>query len=155
MIVFLLLVLALGAVAIVVYCLYLHTLQNAVRSVTPPARKLTPGSVWLMLIPVVNLWYSFVLVRKLADSFEADLLRRGQSVTGKPTYALGVAMSVLQILYLVPIAQFPSALLGVGCWIAHWVQVAQISRRLRALPTVSEDGSQIFSFPDGGYHQGG
>lgn len=153
MIFFLLLIIALGVVMLVVYCVYLNTLQNAVRSVAPSARKVTPGAVWLMLIPIFNLVYSFILVRKLADSFEADLLRRGQAVTGKPTYAIGLAMSVLQILYFVPLMQRLPALLGIGCWIAHWAQVAQMSRRLRALPTVSEDGSQIFSFPDGGYHQ--
>ena len=130
------------------YCLYVKTLQDALRAVSPPARRIKPGQAWLMLIPVFSFIYSFIMVDRLATSVAADLRARGAVVDGpRPTYAVGRAMSVCQLAFILPdnavvhFVQIASLVL----WIIHWVQVAGAERKLRALPMMSAQEGQIFA----------
>src|SRR5690606_36665282 len=80
---------------LVPYILYLVTLQNTLKTISPVNRQMEPGRVWLLLIPVFNLIWNFIVAAKLADSLEAEYSSRGGDAGPRPTYNLGLAVSIL------------------------------------------------------------
>lgn len=141
-----------AAIALVVGIFYLLTLQNALKAVSPVNRKIRPGQVWLLLIPVFSTIWNFFVVTKISESIEQEFITRGLPVKQKPTYTMGLVMSILQCLpmlrWIVPglkyILMFPTAFFLVF-FIIYWVQVADYKRILERMPPISNEDSQIFS----------
>ena len=125
------LVLILGmSLFLVPLVLYLLTLRNALSACAPESRKMSPGRVWLLLIPLFNLIWHFVVVVRVAHSIRSEFVKRGVSDPPRSAQSIGLAMCTLCILDLVSglreIAG-PGAFL---CWIVYWVMVARESRGL-------------------------
>ncbi|MGH9583557.1 MAG: hypothetical protein ACRD4O_11535, partial [Bryobacteraceae bacterium] len=62
---------------LVCYFLYLATLQKALKRCSEQSRTGSPGSVWLMLIPLFSLGYQFAVVIRVANSLGNEFTRRG------------------------------------------------------------------------------
>lgn len=101
---------------------FLVTQYNTLKSIKPQNRHMSPGEVWLQLIPVFNLIWQFVVVTRIANSIQKELEEpafsfetNNQTIsTGeKPTYGIGLA--------------------GMICWIIYWVKLSgyksQIQRK--------------------------
>ena len=55
---------------------FLLALQDALTLCAPPNRKMSPGQVWLLLIPIFSLGWNFVVVNALSDSLHKEYMRR-------------------------------------------------------------------------------
>ncbi len=108
------------AIAIIPAIFYLLTLQNALYAVSPGNRRMPPGNVWLLFIPVFNIIYIFIVVEAIGSSFKLEYEKFGVFPGDKPTYNLGLAMAIVQICSIfIPFGGIVSFVL----WIAHWVKV--------------------------------
>ena len=129
LIIILLMVLA----AIVVYILFLVSMNNTIKAVSLQNRKIQPGIPFLLLAPsVINMFVVFsgmtfisiiinlagagllfYVVKSIADSLEAEYLMRGMAVTGKPTYSIGITYVLLNaIAAVIPIVISNTTALG-------------------------------------------
>lgn len=87
------------AIFVTIAVLYLLNLQNTLKAAAPENRKMPPANVWLLLIPLFNIYWSFVVVRKITDTIVAEYQSKGQALpTPKPTYNVGMAMAILQVI---------------------------------------------------------
>ncbi len=115
------LVLVVIAVMLVPTIFYLLTLQKALNRCSPESRAMNPGMVWLMLIPLFNLVWHFMIVLNMAKSLGAEFRKRGIPEEAEPAQTLGLVMCISALLcgpvYLV-------------CWIIYWVKIAGYSARL-------------------------
>jgi hypothetical protein len=129
---------------IVLIVLFLSTLSNALKQIKPIHREIEPGEVWLLLIPIFNLIWSYVVVIRLSDSVQKEFNSRN---LGKETsYGVGLAYSILSSIQALSIfmpavgfiflMQY-SIFLG-WCWIAqlicgitYWVRVSNIKSILQ------------------------
>jgi len=140
----LLLVIMLGGI-LTAGIFYLLTLQNALKAVSKQRRKMEPGSVWVMLVPFLNALFIFFIVEAIGASFKREYERYGVIKTNKPTFYLGIAMSVLFILgYFFGIAY----LAALTCWVFHWVQVNRCKNEILSLKggfEVEGNGPSIFN----------
>jgi|SRR5215471_10020448 len=131
--------------------LYLLTLRKALARCADQSRETSPNSVWLMLIPIFQLGYHFVLVRQVSKSLGNELTRRGIAKAGvEPGKTLGLYMCILFVI-VVCLSAFSSQLgsttgvtfLGLVqiaawvCWILYWVEVAKSSAKIRGTLPVS------------------
>jgi len=124
----LLLVMFMAIVMIVPAVFYLLTLQKALARCGEQARTTSPESVWLMLIPLFNLVYGFILVGNVARSLGNEFARRGiANAEREPGKSLGIAMCVLNIGSIIPFLGIPLALASLVCWIVYWVKIADFS----------------------------
>ncbi|HXB73026.1 MAG TPA: hypothetical protein VNY05_32615 [Candidatus Acidoferrales bacterium] len=113
---------------------YLLTLQRALERCSPEARTTSPGNVWLMLIPLFNLVWEFILVIKIARSLHNEFLRRNIiDVEAEPGKSLGLAMCILSLTGFIPLLGIAGSLAGLVCWILYWVKISGYSQRL-AMP---------------------
>jgi hypothetical protein len=120
---------------------YTLTLQRALSRCAPESRAMEPALVWLLYIPVFNLIWNFIVVSRISTSLQSEFQRRG--ITGLDTgRELGLAMSILACLGLIPIVGVLAALAGIVCWILYWVKIAGLSGKL-----VSQDSAPQPSSP--------
>ena len=61
---------------------YLLTLQKALSRCSPESRAMDPGSVWLQVVPFLNLVWHFFIVINVAKSLHAEFARRGLHLLG-------------------------------------------------------------------------
>jgi len=92
--------------------LFLLNLQNTFKAAAPENRKLPPNNVWLLLIPLFNFFYFFIVVRRLTETIIAEYYAKGQPLENpKPTYAVGMALAVLMVVSLaISFLQMPNTI---------------------------------------------
>jgi hypothetical protein len=114
---------------------YILTLQKALSQCAPVSRTMEPALVWLLIIPFVNLVFSFFVVLAISKSLANEFARRGiPSYDPQPGQAIGLAMSICGCCCMVPLLGFPVGLAFVVLWIIYWVKIADCSRQLSMFP---------------------
>ena len=99
---------------------------------------MTPGLVWLQIIPVFGFFWFFHVVVKVRDSVRAEYKPRGWPTTGDFGLNIGIAAGVLQIvsygatwaserLEVMAVVLYRGALV---CWIIYWMRTATYKIRL-------------------------
>ncbi|MFT3751022.1 MAG: hypothetical protein QM768_22100 [Agriterribacter sp.] len=103
---------------------FLLTLQKTLNAVSPENRSMQPTQVWLLLIPVFNIVWIFITVTRIADSIKNECSRLSiPTAESRPTYGIGLVMSILWICGIIPVAGMIASLAGLICWIIYWVKV--------------------------------
>ncbi len=110
---------------------YLLTMGRALSRCAPRNRTLTPGLVWLSIIPMFgNLW-DFVIVltvgRNLTDEARSRSL---QPAEDNPGLAFGIAYCLLNLFFWIPFINIFTGLASLICWIVYWAKIAAASRLL-------------------------
>lgn len=110
---------------------YLITLQNTLNEVSEKNRRMKPGEVWLMLIPLFGLVWQFIMVDRIADSLRAEFNERNISgYEERPGYSIGLAYCVLYCCSIIPFLGVFASLGGLVCWIIYWVKINDFKRVL-------------------------
>ncbi len=113
-------------IALVPAIFFILTLQKTLTTISPENRKMQPGQVWLMLIPLFNLVWQFIVVDRISDSIAAECRRLNIPLSEKrPSYNIGLAYCILTIAgALIPFI----SLGGLVTWIVYWVKVAEYNK---------------------------
>jgi len=111
--------------------LYLITLQNALGKCPPVSRTMDPAMVWLLLVPLFNLIWSFFVVMALGKSLGNEFRRRGIPTPDPlPGQSIGMAMCICGCCGIIPIINFLAIPVQLVLWIVYWVKIAEFSRML-------------------------
>jgi hypothetical protein len=105
--------------------LYLLTLQRAFEAVDPDLRPMSPGLVWLLLIPLVNIVWMFFVVNHLKTAYTKMAAAGRLSAASDGAYGVGLALAICMAVSLVPIIGSLAALAALVLWIIHWVMVGK------------------------------
>jgi hypothetical protein len=145
-----------------IYILFLLNLHRTLAAVRERNRELSPGLVWLTLIPLFNIVWILIMVPKISNSIRNEFEARGWRTEGEgfarttgmlwawggvASVVLSVVQNVLQFADMAPIAMLVSIVslpLSLGilvCWIMFWVQTYQYRTRLglRDRSSIEED----------------
>ena len=109
---------------------FILTLQKALNRCAPENRAMQPGMTWLLLIPLFNLVWQFIVVINMAKSLGAEFQKRGMAEEPEPGKALGLVMCILVCCGIIP---YLGVLCDIGaliCWIIYWVKIAGYSNKL-------------------------
>lgn len=129
--------LGITALVLVLYFFYLSMLSSLLREISPENRRMNPGMVWLLLVPIFNLIWTFVVVKNISASVKDEFESRGVSLNEQnPGYNIGLVMSIFQIMGLVPIFGRLLTLGFLAFWISYWIKMADYRSKLRALNSV-------------------
>lgn len=128
---------------------FLSTLANTVREVREENRLIDPMNVWYTLIPFYNLYYYFVVVKKVPQSVELELKSRNIQQTTKATQNIGLytticrvtnfTISMLTLLTILPKDGFYYLfslivnLILIVLFIVFWLQITQYKKQIRML----------------------
>jgi len=112
---------------------FILTMQKALRRCAPENQVMSPGATWLLLIPLFNLVWDFVLVTQMAASLEREFKRRNIPVEPAPGKSIGLASCILFLRAVIPILGIPCFIAAVVCGIMYWVKIAGYSSTLSML----------------------
>lgn len=116
--------------ALVVGILYLLTLQNLLNRVKPENRTVSPGNVWLLLIPIFNWIYPFILYPKISESVAKEYQSRGLSADGDFGKGLGITMPILTLCGIIPVIGALAGLANLVIWIIFWAKMSKYKNQL-------------------------
>jgi len=125
-------VLIVAAIFYLPLILYLLTLSKALQAVSEKNRAMSPGLVWLNLIPIFELGWHFYTVIMIRNSLGAELAERGVEDPGRGGYAMGMAASILAVCGILPYVGVLASIGALICWIIYWVKIAGYKNRLLA-----------------------
>ena len=137
-------VLIIVGIFLIPFIFYLLTLQNTLKAIAPQNRRMPPVNVWLSLIPVFNLVWNFIQAAHIADSISAELTMRGQPANERPTYSLGLVLSILPLCGWIPVLGMFTSIAWLVCWIIYWVKVNEFKNQFLNEPFSPDKESSIF-----------
>lgn len=109
---------------------FLLTLQNTLKAISQENRRMSPGNVWLMFIPLFNIVWQFIVVDKIAQSIGAECTRLNIPVKeNKPTYNIGLAWNICNCLTIIPVI---GGLASLITFILYWVKVSEYKNLINA-----------------------
>ena len=116
---------------LVPFIFYLLTLQKALAAIAPESRTMAPAQVWLLFVPLFNIVWQFIVVSRMSDSIKNECTRLNIPVAEeRPTYALGLVMTLFYLGSLVLNRSNISPLFGgiciiasFVCWIVYWLKI--------------------------------
>ena len=109
---------------------FLLTLQKTLNAISPENRMMPPSNVWLMLIPLFNIVWQFIMVDKIAQSVAAECTRLNiPTKDAKPTYNNGLAWNICNILSFIPLI---GGLASLVTFILYWVKVNEFKNLISA-----------------------
>lgn len=128
--------------------LFLITLQNTLKTIEQENRTMKPQHVWLLLIPLFNWIWMFVVVKAVYNSLQNQLMKYGIYETAtKSVYQLGLALSIVSVVYAVPYFRSILIVPVVVLWILYWVKVNNEKKKLQLLRNTvgNADANSIFA----------
>jgi len=122
-------------IGLAVYIVFLRSLQGVLEHCAPQNRTVSPGQVWLSLIPFFNLVWQFILVSRIAESLQLEFAARQAPAPPEEDYGktLGIAMCALSLSSIIPLVGIFTGLAGTICWIVYWVRISGYSRALESV----------------------
>ena len=110
---------------------YLLTLQKTLRIISPLSRMMSPPQVWLLLIPLFNIIWHFVVVSRLSDSIKNECIRLHIPLKEKKTaYLLGIGIMCLYLFAVIVnetgVTPIAGGVLTLGCyagWVLYWIRI--------------------------------
>lgn len=110
---------------------YLLTLQKTLERCAVSSRTMQPGMIWLLLVPLFNVIWSFFVVLAIAKSLASEFARRGMpSPEAEPGKSIGLAMCICACCSIIPLLGVLASLAGLALWIMYWVKIAGYSQSL-------------------------
>jgi hypothetical protein len=126
------------AVILVVKIFFILTLQKALKGCSPENRAMSPGLVWLLLIPFFNLIWNFFVVMNMAKSLGAEFQKRGIAAEAEPGKTIGLVYAILMACSIIPFVNWITGIGTLVCWIIYWVKIAGYSNQLASeIPTAA------------------
>lgn len=110
---------------------YLIALQKALSRCSTKNRAMSPALVWLLLIPIFNLFWHFFIVVKVAKSLQNEFRSRSIAFKSPPGQNIGLAMCILSVLSFIPYVGFLCSIAALVCWIIYWIKIAGFSSQIR------------------------
>jgi ABC-type antimicrobial peptide transport system permease subunit len=127
------LVVFLGMLALAIA--YILTLSRALQKCSPSSRTMQPAMVWLLLIPLFNLIWNFLIVNAISESLTKEFRLRGVLFfESEPGKRIGMPMAVCGACSVIPILGILASLAYFVLWIVYWVKVSGFSKMLDQTP---------------------
>lgn len=124
-------------ISLVITIFFILTLQKALNRCSPENRAMQPGMVWLLLVPLLNIVWIFIVVINIAKSLGAEFQKRGIPSEPEPGKTLGLAYAILAICSAIPFVGIGAGIGALVCFIMYWVKINNYSNQLAGTAPVA------------------
>lgn len=134
-----LIAIGIGLIVIIFFCL---TLQNLLKAIQKENRAMEPGMVWLLLIPVLNIVWTFIVVINISKSIQAEYKSRNMEIEDKPLFTLGLVWAISGACGFIPYLNYIAGIVALISFIMYWIKANEYKNTIRQFPasTINEIG---------------
>lgn len=122
-------VVAIGILALVAYLL-----SENYKAIPAQYRKMEPNKVWLILIPLFNLYWIFPTFLGLSDSFKAAFDAKGVMDVGDCGRQLGLFYCICAVCGVIPCVGIFTGLASIVLLIMYLIKTNDLKKRLLIPP---------------------
>lgn len=139
------------AIEVGVAILFIQSLSRTLEKCSPPSRAMGTGSLWLLLIPLFNRIWLFVVVSNMAKSLSNEFRARGiPSAEAEPGQSEGMIMGItglgsIAVALAAPSLGYIAHLIYAVFYGLYWRKINQLSRMLDTAP------APMAGYPMAGY----
>lgn len=102
----------------IIFIIYLCTItRSTLLMIKKENRCILPGQVWLLLIPFFNIYWNFIVARRMTDSLTNECYDRSLAVEEDPAQKMGYFFAGSFLVYNFPIPMF----VGFVIWIISFI----------------------------------
>ncbi len=123
------LVVCLAGLAVMIF--FLLSMQRCLSRISEPNREMSPGQVWLNLIPLFGVVWMFFTVIRTANSLKKEFASKNKEC-GDGGYLIGLLMCIFSCCSIIPIIGALFGLAALVLFIIYWVKIAGFSGQLAA-----------------------
>ncbi len=117
-------------VVIAIHILICYLLWSAQKRVPPQFRKIEPGLIWLLLIPIFPLVWNFFVYPKIAASYKAYFDSIGRTDVGACGGDLGLGYSIVFACSIVPYLGMLTGLAALILLILFLVKILDLKNQI-------------------------
>ena len=110
-----------------------YRIRATLRLIREENRCLAPGLAWSIAIPLINIFYNFIVARRLTDSLNNEFYDRKVAVDENPTLKQGYFMAYSFLALNFPLPAFIGYIVVIGCFICYvnyWIKVNEHKKLL-------------------------
>lgn len=114
------------AARIIIWAFYANTVRKTLQVIAEGNRFLRPSQAWLLVIPLFNIYWNFVVVRAVSNSLNNEFFDRKIAEEENPGLMTGILYCWIFMLSHIP---FPAFILlvflvmGIIYFIQYWVKI--------------------------------
>jgi len=122
------------AIQFLILLLLGNTIRTTLLLVKKENRLMVPAQALLLAIPLLNIFWNFMVVRHLRDSLNNEFYDRQVAIEENPTQKAGniFAWSFLVANLPIPFIGFVASLVYIGGLIMYWVKIVEYKKILKA-----------------------
>ncbi|WP_005036998.1 hypothetical protein [Holophaga foetida] len=114
------------AIAIILF------LGKCLKKVPAPYRKMEPGMVWLLIIPLFNLVWNFFVYKAISESYQGYFQSQGRTDVGDCGKNLGLAYCICSCLCIIPVVNMLAGIATLVLFIMCLVKFAGYKNQIPA-----------------------
>jgi hypothetical protein len=114
------------AIALAIGAFICYQLYLAATRLPDANRKLAPASVFLLLVPLLNFVWLFIVVMKLSEGYQQYFAERHRTDVGDCGYRVGLGWAIAGICVVVPIANIFAGVASLVLMILYLVKMSQL-----------------------------
>ena len=117
--------------SIVLYILYLLTLSRTLELCHPHTRKMSPGEVWMVFIPLFGIVWHFIMIGRIAESLAIEFRNRNlPTAEDKPGYQTGMTALILMCCGVIPFLGLIAIIVSFIFLIMYWNKIKEYKNQL-------------------------
>ncbi|QEL21040.1 hypothetical protein PX52LOC_08169 [Limnoglobus roseus] len=121
---FFMMLLVIIGVVLAIQILFLLNLSRCLQQISPRNRDIEPGSVWLWLVPFVNLVWMFIVVNRVSSSLKNEYRDRGWRVRSDFGSSVGLTYCGCVLASIIPVVGAIFGLIALVCFCIYYRQIA-------------------------------
>lgn len=110
--------------------LFIRSIHQLYQNANPEFRTIEPIMTWLLMLPLFNFVWMFVVLRSVQQLLYQELRIRNIVFEGDRLYNIGVVLGVSNIFILFPYVRWVSIPTSLVLFIIYWSQILKYKRLL-------------------------
>ncbi|HMR20192.1 MAG TPA: hypothetical protein PKA53_12895 [Sphingobacterium sp.] len=126
----------------IVWLVLAYHVKRLIQLVRKENRFFTPGQSWILAIPLLNIFYNFIMIRRICDSLNNEFYDRREAVDENPTLRQGYYMAFGFLAANFPLPIFIAYLVYIASmayYINYLIKVLAYKKLLQQPPPLSDN----------------
>ncbi|HIX54324.1 MAG TPA: hypothetical protein VK076_01565 [Candidatus Sphingobacterium stercoripullorum] len=117
-----------GVCITIIRLIFANTIRKTLLLINPENRLLKPAQVWFLAVPLINIYWNFLVSKNLSYTLNNEFFDRKVAIEPNPTRKTGVIFAwsfLLLNIPLFPIFMMTLFFINVIFFIKYWVEISR------------------------------